>query len=306
MKKLLLFGSFAFQYLLNAQNNVYSYGFDSAFPGNWTMTNQSLPPSPTSGLWKKASYTTPLANPLVFGSQHASDIPRGQAGGNNSFAVVGSNSIANIGDISNWLISPAINVKDGDVVSFFTRKGTSRMVDRPDRLEVRYSAALTTVNPTPMGVGSFTGLGISVNPNLQSGFVYPRNWTKYEFVITGVGSNPKPVKFGFRYFVFGGGPSGGNSDLIGIDTFSINRNQLSVSESPYKLEFSISPNPVSDFLSIKSEAKIKNVDVFDMSGRKMTVQISDDRIEVKSLQPGNYMISITTNEGVTSKMFIKK
>ncbi|REC59215.1 hypothetical protein DRF65_27180 [Chryseobacterium pennae] len=305
MKKILLLKSLAFAYLLNAQSVVYSYGFDSAFPGNWTITNQSLPPSPTAGLWKKAAYTAPLGNPLVFSSQTANDIPRGQAGGINSFAVVGSNSVANIGDISNWLISPAVMVKDGDVVSFFTRKGNG-IVDRADRLEVRYSTASSTVNPAPMTLGSFTSFGVSVNPGLLQGFNYPRNWQKYQFVISGVGPNPKPVKFGFRYYVVGGGPNGINSDLIGIDTFSINRSQLSVSESPDKLKFSISPNPVSDFLTIKSEPKIKSVDVFDMSGRKMIVLISDDRINVKSLQPGNYTISITTNEGRMSKIFIKK
>jgi hypothetical protein len=49
-------------------------------------------------------------------------------------------------------------------------------------------------------------------------------------LVTGVGANPVPVRFAFRYYVTDGGPSGSNSDLIGIDTFSIDRPTLSTND----------------------------------------------------------------------------
>ena len=155
--------------------------------------------------------------PPLFSAAGLGGVPSGQAGGQNSFALVNYTS-TNTGTISNWLITPTVNVQDGDVVTFYTRKGTDGTTDYPDRLELRYSSAATTVVPStgPTDVGSFTNLGVSVNPNQAVGFVYPQTWTQYTFNITGVGSTPVPVKFAFRYFVTSAGPSGTNSDIIGI------------------------------------------------------------------------------------------
>ena len=204
MKKLLLLGAFAIIGNLNAQSNVYSYGFDSSFSANFTLTNQSTPSTAT--IWSKAAYTT-TSSP-IFGST-TGVIPVGQAGGSNSFALVNYTSTSGTGTISNWMITPVVNVMDGDVVSFYTRKGTNGTTDYPDRLELRYSSAATHVVPSggASDVGSFTNLGVTVNPNLAGGFVYPNTWTKYTFTVSGVGSTPVPVRFAFRYYVTNGGPS---------------------------------------------------------------------------------------------------
>jgi hypothetical protein len=79
----------------------------------------------------------PVLTSGIFGSG-VGNIPVGQAGGENSFALVNYTSTTSTGTnatISNWLLSPAVNVKDGDVVSFYTRKGTDGTTDYPDRLE---------------------------------------------------------------------------------------------------------------------------------------------------------------------------
>ncbi|MGU3375640.1 choice-of-anchor J domain-containing protein [Chryseobacterium sp. M5A1_1a] len=305
MKKILLLGAFLGLCSLNAQT-VYSYGFDSAFPVDWTRTNQSTPA--TTVMWGQGSFTLPL-DAAIFGSGNVNTLPVGQAGGANSFAIVNFNSTSGAGNISNWLITPVINVKDGDEVSFYSRKGTDGPQDYPDRLELRYSTAATTVVPSTgaTDVGSFTNLGVSVNPNLVAGFVYPKTWTKYSFVISGVGTVPVPVKFGFRYFVTNGGPSGLNSDIIGLDTFLVNRVNLGTSETAVKKEsISISPNPTSDYLSIKSGEKINKVEVFDMGGRKVDVNIVENKVDVRNLSAGSYIINIETKAGKTTEKFIKK
>ena len=68
----------------------------------------------------------------------------------------------------------------------------------------------------------------------------------------------------------------------------------------------ISPNPTSDILNIKSDSKINNVSVVDMSGRKINVRLDGEKVDVKSLPSGTYLINIETKEGVSSQKFIKK
>ncbi|REC46701.1 MULTISPECIES: T9SS-dependent choice-of-anchor J family protein [Chryseobacterium] len=305
MRKILLLGSILSLVSMNAQTNVYSYGFDTAFT-NWTTSNQSSPV--TTSVWTKATYATPLTNPL-FGSGNTTTVPVGQAGGANSFALVNYTSTSGAGTISNWLFTNAIDVKDGDIVSFYSRKGTDGTIDYPDRLELRYALAAGAVLPTTgaSAVGSFTNLGVSVNPNLASGFVYPKTWTKYSFNVTGVGANPVPVRFAFRYYVTDGGPSGSNSDLIGIDTFSIDRPTLSTNDVALnEKSISVYPNPTTDYISIKSADKFSNIEVFDIAGKKVEVKVEGDKINVKHLNSGSYIISMESKGNKISQKFIKK
>lgn len=303
MRKILLSACLAVYSFANAQTNVYSYGFDTDFGTDWTRTNQSTAPPATPTLWSKATYTAQTTS--IFGSG-IGGVPSGQAGGQNSFALVNYTS-TNTGTISNWLITPTVNVQDGDVVTFYTRKGTDGTTDYPDRLELRYSSAATTVVPStgPTDVGSFTNLGVSVNPNQAVGFVYPQTWTQYTFNITGVGSTPVPVKFAFRYFVTSAGPSGTNSDIIGIDSFQVTRSTMATGEVS-RNKLSVYPNPATDFIKIDGAYKLQSVAVYDMSGRKVAVAVKGNTVDVTSLSNGTYIIDIETDSGNVSEKFIKK
>lgn len=306
MRKILLSAFLAAFSFASAQTTVYSYGFDTDFGTDWTRTNQSTAPPTTPTLWSKATYTTAsTVTNSIFGSG-IGGVPSGQAGGQNSFALVNYTS-TNTGTISNWLISPTVNVQDGDVVTFYTRKGTDGTVDYADRLEVRYSSAATTVVPGtgPTDVGSFTNLGVSVNPNQAVGFVYPQTWTQYTFNITGVGSTPVPVKFAFRYFVTSAGPSGTNSDIIGIDSFQVTRSTMATGEVS-RNKLSVYPNPATDFIKIDGAYKLQSIAVYDMSGRKVPATLDGDAVDVRGLADGTYLIDIETDNGKVSQKFIKK
>ena len=124
--------------------NLYNYGFNGVTAdlttAGWVRTNQSGQASTT--LWTVASYTqvtvntaaSPAVNPNPFVDQvytngQVCPIPNGQDGTPNTFALVNftstTNSFASGATISNWLITPEITVQNGDIVSFYTRKGTS-------------------------------------------------------------------------------------------------------------------------------------------------------------------------------------
>jgi hypothetical protein len=68
----------------------------------------------------------------------------------------------------------------------------------------------------------------------------------------------------------------------------------------------IYPNPVVDYLTIKSDTNIYKVEVYDMSGRNVNTTLKGNQVNVTDLSAGDYIINIETKEGKVSKKFIKK
>src|SRR5204862_2232688 len=101
--------------------------------------------------------------------------------------------------------------------TFWTRTVTTPVL--ADRLQVRMSTngASTDVGATATSVGDFQTLLLDINPTYTlTG--YPNAWTQFTVTVSGVPS-PTTGRLAFRYFVENGGPTGANSDYIGIDTF---------------------------------------------------------------------------------------
>lgn len=333
MTKNLLFLTLFVSFLATSQTNVYNYGFTAPTAtmtgtDGWSRTNQSTSPSATA-LWSVANYTsftvdtaaaTPV-NPSPFQNQvyvtgDTCPIPNGQDGTPNTFALVNYSSTTSTAatgaTISNWLISPTISVQNGDIVTFYSRKGTSGTTDYADRLEFRMSTAATPTNPTgTTGVGSFSTLCVSVNPSLATGFVYPKTWTQYSYTVSGL-TGTTPVNFGFRYFVTNAGTNGANSDIIGIDTFSVGRPTANT-QSFFTSNFSIQPNPVTDVFSVtaKNSVAIENIKVMDINGRIVSDNINTNgsdamQINISELNAGVYFVKVQSELGVGTSKIIKK
>ncbi|MCF8269115.1 MAG: choice-of-anchor J domain-containing protein [Crocinitomicaceae bacterium] len=134
----------------------------------------------------------------------------------NSYIAVNYNSVAGAATISNWLISPMLNLNNGDVITFYTR-GTGSIY--ADNLQVRLSTngSSTNVGASNISVGDFSNLLLEINPTLTAA-LYPAIWTQYTITISGLAA-PTTGRIAFRYYVPNGGPTGLNSDLIGIDDF---------------------------------------------------------------------------------------
>jgi subtilisin-like proprotein convertase family protein len=180
-------------------------GFTTVLPAGWSVRNNSNPVGTTSW-FQGAPATFPAFN-----------------GPTNSYAAANfaNTTTATAGDISTWLFTPVVNIKNGDQISFYTRTTDGTF---PDRLEVRFSTLGTSVNvgTTFASVGDFTNLVLTVNPNLATGSgtgtgtsPYPTAWTKITGTVSGV-TGTVSGRVAFRYFVPNGG-GGANSDYIGID-----------------------------------------------------------------------------------------
>ncbi len=69
----------------------------------------------------------------------------------------------------------------------------------------------------------------------------------------------------------------------------------------------IYPNPASDYIMISCESEsVRNVQIYDLTGRIVMEDEFTSRIDVSSLSAGNYLLKIKTDEGEFVKQFIKK
>lgn len=183
---------------------TFTEGFDnvSALTGaGWVITNLSNPIGTTS--WFQG-------NAGIFGSQ---------SGAADSYAAANLNATGLNGVISSWLITPALAVQNGTMISFYTR--TDSPVSFPDRLELRFSSngSSTNVGASETSVGDFTTLLLTVNPSLTTAG-YPTTWTQFTATLSGL-SGSATGRFAFRYFVIDGGALGNNSSYIGVDTLAV-------------------------------------------------------------------------------------
>lgn len=98
-----------------------------------------------------------------------------------------------------------------------------------------------------------------------------------------------------------------DQDFISIDDVTVTTDALAGVNDVSKTAVSIYPNPTTDVLNIKSDAKVSKVEIFDLAGRKASsVELTDGKVEVKNLSNGAYVLKVTTDKGTTSHKFIKK
>ncbi|SCY91291.1 T9SS-dependent choice-of-anchor J family protein [Flavobacterium caeni] len=301
MKRILLSLSILISAATQAQNITYE-GFD-VFPGvagpgasgQWVFTNQSAPTGAAN--WTQGGGTA-FAN------------TGGQSGGATSFTLVNYTSATGTGTISNWLLAPVYDLQNGDVISFWSRQGGEAPQIYADRLQMRIATSWSDFSAMPTGadgVGDFTLLATDINPNLTPDG-YPLAWTNYTYTVEGL-DGIVPCRIAFRYFVTDGGTTGANSNIIGVDTFSIDR-PLNT-EGFFAANFAVSPNPASNVLNVnaKTGASLKKIELTDMNGRIVKSldmgNVSQTQINVSDLQSGIYLLKISSDSGVGTSKIVK-
>ena len=201
---------------------------------NESFTGTTLPTG-----WARQNLSSPAGAANWTIGTTTSDVGTAQGSG---AVIVNYTSVAasSAGTISNWLFTPLLSLKDGAVLTFYTRSGQGATV-YPDRMEVRVSTAGTSVNAgaTATSVGDYTNLACSVNPSLSTatstggcGNPYPTTWVQYSVTLTGIGSTPVSGRIAFRYFVTDGGPNGANSSIIGVDEVTYDASGAAVCGTP--------------------------------------------------------------------------
>ncbi len=117
-------------------------------------------------------------------------------------------------EISSWMITPSVMLKNGDIIRFYTRSSSSS--GNIDRLQLLLNETSDSydVGNTPVSVGMFTKILLDINANQITGG-FPAAWTLNTVTISGVNGTIK-TRVAFRYVGSGITASG-----IGVDQFSI-------------------------------------------------------------------------------------
>ena len=265
----------------------------------------------STGGWVQNNLSNPVGHE-IWHNGHELLIPAFN-GPDSSYAEASyrSTDSVGVGTISNWLISPSVILDNGNVISFYTSSLDN--ISKPDKLEIRLNTQNTTnVGSSSSSTGDFTGLLLSLNPNLHHDTaMYPQDyWGQFAISLTGL---PGPVncRIGFRYNVMFGGGGGINSSTIGIDAISVDL-PVGISSIP-GAGFTIYPNPVSDRIAIDFISPLSEdgmLIIYDDLGRYVTSS-SVLKNQVKAifstafLSKGIYSCELKTAKKLTRSRFIK-
>lgn len=164
--------------------------------------------------WSQQNLSSPIG--LINWFQGNAAVFPAHTGVANAYIGANFNNTAGTGTISNWLLTPELSLTKGSKFTFWTR--AAFLATYADRLEIRLSTegSSTDVGATADSVGAFDTVVTQINPDLvDTG--YPSDWTQYTVT---VGDVPPDTtgRIGFRYFVTNAGPTGSESNYIGIDT----------------------------------------------------------------------------------------
>ncbi|MEP6927350.1 MAG: choice-of-anchor J domain-containing protein [Ginsengibacter sp.] len=193
----------------------------------WIFKNNSDPVG--SHGWRQGLYeATPSSKfpvPIIgFPAYSASSSP-------NDFISCDASSVNRVGNISSWLITPKLNMKNEDKIIFWTRAfddlvdGGFILIPTIDRMQV----LLDTTGGTPdvgnmaTSTGTFSKLLLDINngyvQNSSGGF--PQVWTQYTITVSGLGSPKTNARIAFRYLGSDAGINGPNfASVVGIDQLS--------------------------------------------------------------------------------------
>jgi len=193
-------------------NQSFTEEFDTAsaaFKRGWRTVNSSDPRG--SNIWQDGGGIAPWFHAFSNKGTYAGFIGADY-----------TSTSADAGIISNWLISPAVTMQNGDKISFYTRSfldptATADSTDYANRLQFRLNTVNDSVNVgSGYEVGDFDQILLDINPNYvehhtdptqYSPYAFPARWTRFEVTVVGL-NKPTRGRFAFRYFIEGGGFNG--------------------------------------------------------------------------------------------------
>lgn len=268
MKAILFFGAVMSMITqAQAQSTVFNENFDAT-------TGSSLP----------AGWVTQdlAANGNEWETENMSALGTPISGFSGRICVTIGNSVTNT-----LLTSPVVNLTSGTSYTLTYMVGTITLgvlpYDNHYAVYIIPSSASYTGSETPILEETITAG--------QTAFARTINLSSY------AGQN---IKMYFRQF------NSIDKGALTLDDVKITQSVLATSETSQVNKAGIYPNPVTDYLNIKSRSKIINTEIYDMTGKKINTELNTNKIDVRNLQVGNYIINIATKEGIVSHKFTKK
>jgi hypothetical protein len=199
-------------------NNVSDLGAKG-----WIFKNNSDPQG-TNG-WRQGLYeATPSSKfpvpVLGFPAYSASTSP-------NDFISCDASSVNLEGNISTWLITPKLKIKNGDKIIFWARALDDQQfqVYTTDRMQVLMdiTGSPPDIGKTSVSTGNFSNLLLDINSSYINNDLggFPIVWTYYSITVSGLSAPVKDARIAFRYLGTDAGINGPNyASVVGIDSLA--------------------------------------------------------------------------------------
>ncbi len=218
-------------------------------------------------------------------------------------SYLGMNFNATAGSVIDlYLILPAVELENGDVMTFWTRTGTGSGF--PDRLEVVLDPDGSATPPTSTDPGSYTEKLLEINPTLAVGG-YPETWELQTVTVAGL-TGPTTTSLAFRYWVTDAGPAGSNSNYIGIDTLEVNET-LGVDENALSsFRYFVDAN---NQLNLAAATSMERIVLHNVLGQQVASQRLTSNSEVLDLSgynSGIYLATVTIDGNSKTVKIVKK
>ncbi|BAP31839.1 cleaved adhesin domain protein [Chryseobacterium sp. StRB126] len=238
----------------------------------------------------------------------------------NSALPVGWEAVDRSGTYLTWTVAD----EDPEVDAMGFSGKTAMVLSSPisDELLVSPVTNLPTGNSFSLTflIGTFTGGGIFLSQQHYAVYVLPEGDTftgsetpilEEDITVDDVADSKtvdlsayagQSVKIYFRQF-----NSTGDIGILLLDTIQLTQqSQLGTLEVGLAQELTIYPNPTCDYVVMKTKSKILKAEVFDLAGKKVQVEVTDNKINMQQLPPGAYLLKITTGNKIYSRKIIKK
>ncbi|AZA83847.1 hypothetical protein C1637_13560 [Chryseobacterium lactis] len=267
--------------------------------GAWIST-------PTGGIPANVTHQVISADYSTAGSNSLKIVKEPTYGTQSDPIIGGFYNLSNPLSYTNFSVSFDINISqlDGSVFGFQGMDSVGeQFVARVDFDNTGEIKVLNTVS----GVQTLVAIPAIWSPNIWYRLKVVGTATEVRYYLNDLliytGTTTIPINIDQLRFVHNNA-----SGVAFIDNIKVNGELvLAVKEGKSKNKIlQVYPNPASDILNIVATSEIKHVSVTDISGKMINVRLEGNKIDVKSLPTGNYILNVETKEGKSAQRFIKK
>ncbi|TBX70980.1 T9SS type A sorting domain-containing protein [Flavobacterium silvisoli] len=141
----------------------------------------------------------------------------------------------------------------------------------------------------------FKNINLPFDDANNDGYVSFKIKTKLNLVVGNTFSNSANIYFDY------------NSPIVTNNYTTTIQNSLGSQENEFINDIATYPNPVKDILNFKTQHNIFKIEIYDISGRKLSSNsISENKIDLRELKTGNYILKLYTEKGIINTKIVKE
>lgn len=268
IKKLLFAGALALAFnSMNAQVQVWKDDFNDQDVSNWALYDEDGDGNDWFAVQSVDSAGNPSGSPVIRSNSY----------------------LNNVGALTpdNWIVSPMVDLTNASGTISLSWKV---FATDPAWNKEKYSIYVSTQNT----VVALSASGAKFTEGTLPGTATTRTLDLSAFA-------GQKIHIGIRHY------DTTDQYSIAIDDVTVTAQTILAVSDVNKKAVSIYPNPATEVLNLNVDSKINSADIYDLAGKLVkSASVADNKVNVKDLQNGTYVLKVNTEAGSTSHKFIKK